>query len=85
MQVFYVNESKGWGIRTTESLRRGSFLFEYAGEVITNAELLRRGDRTKYSVALDADWESESQKDDDSLLCIDATDITNVTRWLNHK
>ena len=55
-----MNESKGWDIRTAESLHCGSFVFEYAGEVVTNAELLRRGDRTKYSVALDADWESES-------------------------
>ena len=85
MQVFFVSNGKGWGIRTLETLRRGSFVFEYTREVVTNAELLKRGDRTKYSIALDADWESEAEKDDDSLLCIDATEVTNVTRWLNHR
>lgn len=85
LQLFFVNRNKGWGIRTREALRRGTFLFEFAGEVVTNAELLRRGDRTKYAVALDADWESEAQNDDESLLCIDATDVTNVARWLNHR
>lgn len=68
-----------------DTLLRGTFLFEYAGEVVTNAELLRRGDRSKYALALDADWESEAQEDDDSLLCIDAMVVTNVARWLNHR
>lgn len=84
-QVFHVSEYKGWGIRTLEVVPRGTFVFEYAGEVVTNAELLKRGDRSKYTVHLDADWESEAQKDDNSLLCIDATIITNVGRWLNHR
>lgn len=47
--------------------------------------MLKRGDRSKYSLALDADWESEAKKDDHDLLCIDSTDITNVARWLNHR
>ena len=84
-QVFFVSSQKGWDIRTLQYLRAGCFLFEYAGEVVTNAKLLRRGDATKYSLSLTADWQSEAHEDDDSLLCIDSSFVTNVGRWLNHR
>jgi hypothetical protein len=53
--------------------------------VVTNAELLRRRNRSKYSIALDADWKSEVTQGDESLLSIDSTVFTNVARWLNHR
>ena len=49
-----MDDAKGWGIRTLETLQRGCFVFEAGGEVVTNAELLRRGRREKYALALDA-------------------------------
>lgn len=84
-QVFFVNKHKGWGIRMLQYLLPGRFLFEYAGEVVTNAELLRRGDRAKFSLSLTADWQSEADEDDNSLVCIDSTVVTNVARWLNYR
>lgn len=84
-QVYFVSASKGWGLRTVEPLCRGSFLFEYAGEVVTNAELFRRGHGSKYSILLDAHWQSEYSKTDKDLLCIDATEYTNLARWMNHR
>ena len=68
----------GWGIRTLEPLRQGSFLFEFAGEVVTNAELFRRGSGPKYSLLLDVHWQSESSKNDKELLCIDSSLCTNL-------
>jgi len=85
VQVFYVDDRKGWGIRTLERLVQGSFVFEYGGEVVTNAELLRRWHGQKYSVALDAYWQSEVALGDDELLSINASAYTNVARWLNHR
>lgn len=85
MQVFWADETKGWGIRTLEPLRSGCFVFEYGGEVLTNAELLKRKGRQQYSVALDAHWQSELTLGDNKLLSIDASTYTNVARWLNHR
>ena len=59
-------------------------MFEYAREVVTNAELLRCSDATKFSLFLIADWQPEAHEDDDSHLCIDSLFVTNVGRWLNH-
>ena len=84
-QVFEVDDKKGWGIRTLEQLSRGCFVFEYVGEVVTNAELLTRGVGDKYSLALDAHWQSEVNEGDESLLSINASMYSNVARWLNHR
>lgn len=85
VQVFYVADSKGWGIRTLETLQRGSFVFEYGGEVVTNAELLRRGAGEEHALILDAHWQSELTDGDDVLLSMDASRYSNVARWLNHR
>ena len=61
------------------------FIFEYGGEVLTNAELLKRKGGQQYSVALDAHWQSELTLGDNKLLSIDASTYTNVARWLNYR
>jgi hypothetical protein len=83
-QVYNTIEGKGWAIRTLEALEAGCLVFEYAGEVVSNSELLRRGDRSKFSLALDADWEFEVADGDDSLLSNDSTEFCNIGKWLNH-
>lgn len=83
--MFFVSTAKGWGIKTLEALAQGTFLFEYSGEVVTNAELFRRGKATTFSLLLDAHWQSECSKSDAELLCIDASHRTNLARWLNHR
>lgn len=60
-------------------------MFEYGGEIVTNAELLRRGSGQNFAVALDAHWQSEVLLGDDLLLSIDASKYMNVARWLNHR
>ena len=84
LQVFYADD-KGWGIRTLEKLGLGSFVFEYGGEIVSNAELLRRGSPSKYSLALNAHWQCEVTLGDDALLSIDASKFTNIAQWLNHR
>ena len=80
-----MDDAKGWGIRTLETLQRGCFVFEAGGEVVTNAELLRRGRREKYALALDAHWQSELSEGDDVLISMDASRFSNVSRWLNYR
>ncbi|OMO65737.1 hypothetical protein CCACVL1_21416 [Corchorus capsularis] len=62
LQVFITVEGKGWGLRTVKALRKGEFVCEYVGEIVTNQELhLRNESRSDneehtYPILLDADW-----------------------------
>ncbi|XP_027367291.1 probable inactive histone-lysine N-methyltransferase SUVR2 [Abrus precatorius] len=91
LQVFLTREGKGWGLRTLEDLPKGSFVCEYAGEILTNTELYDRtmqnsgNDRHTYPVTLDADWGSEGVLKDEEALCLDATYNGNVARFINHR
>ncbi|GJP54952.1 hypothetical protein CLOM_g13957 [Closterium sp. NIES-68] len=90
LQVF-MTEGKGWGVRTLERLPRGAFVFEYAGEVVTNTEMDERNQqqalkqRGTFPVNLDADWAAERGLNDDEALCLDATRHGNVARFVNHR
>ncbi|KAL6968934.1 hypothetical protein U1Q18_020398 [Sarracenia purpurea var. burkii] len=89
--VFMTHDDKGWGLRTLEDLPKGAFVCEYAGEVLTNAELYERisqssnGGGHAYPVLLDADWGSEGALMDEKSLCLDATYFGNIARFINHR
>ncbi|XP_061340510.1 histone-lysine N-methyltransferase SUVR4-like [Gastrolobium bilobum] len=91
LQVFLTCDGKGWGLRTLEDLPKGTFVCEYAGEILTNTELDERNvhnsgnDRHTYPVTLDADWGSEGVLKDEEALCLDATCNGNVARFINHR
>jgi histone-lysine N-methyltransferase SETMAR len=38
----FLSSDRGWALRTDDSLRRGEFVCEYAGELISNAQLAAR-------------------------------------------
>lgn len=90
LQVFW-SGAKGWGLRATSPILKGSFVFEYVGEIVTNAELMQRrgaaklGKSEAFTLALDADWQSEEMLSDEVALCIDGTHFSNVSRFLNHR
>ncbi|KAL2345821.1 hypothetical protein Fmac_007106 [Flemingia macrophylla] len=91
LQVFLTREGKGWGLRTLEDLPKGTFVCEYAGEILTNMELFDRimqnsdKERHTYPITLDADWASEKGLKDEEALCLDATNNGNVGRFINHR
>ena len=82
---------KGWGLRTLQDLPKGTFVCEYVGEILTNAELYERVSKSPsveehaYPVLLDADWGSEVVLKDEEALCLDATHYGNVARFINHR
>lgn len=91
LEVFYSGKAKGWGLRSTEELPRGTFVCEYVGEILTNLELYERtmsasgNEKHTYPVTLDADWASEGLLEDEDALCLDATRYGNVARFMNHR
>ncbi|KAL6900625.1 hypothetical protein ACP4OV_005301 [Aristida adscensionis] len=91
LQVFFTSEGKGWGLRTLEELPKGTFVCEYAGEILTSAELYERtvksarNGKHMHQVLLDADWGSERTLRDEEALSLDATFYGNVARFINHR
>lgn len=86
--VYWTGE-KGWGVRTFEAIPVGSFVFEYVGEVVSNAELISRQQKSPihgwYTLDLDADWKVEAEVTDNNALCLDGYKFGNVGRFVNHK
>ncbi|KAM0891934.1 hypothetical protein ACQ4PT_026097 [Festuca glaucescens] len=91
LQVFLTPGNKGWGLRAAEELPRGTFVCEYAGEILTNNELYERNNqetanaRHTYPVYLNSDRQTEDILEDDTALCLDATFYGNVARFINHR
>ena len=75
------------------NLEARRFVFELAGEILTNSEMMQRnhkwhqqmGFKQSYSLHLDAHWPSECTTTDNIALCIDTTFFGNVARFMNHR
>lgn len=88
LQVFMTPKGKGWGLRTLEDLPKGTFVCEFAGEILTNKELYTRMSESSgkhdFPVLLDADWSAMVMKDEEAL-CLDEVFYGNVARFINHQ
>uniref|UniRef100_A0A672JKW4 Euchromatic histone-lysine N-methyltransferase 1b n=1 Tax=Salarias fasciatus TaxID=181472 RepID=A0A672JKW4_SALFA len=72
LQLFRTSK-KGWGVRTLQDIPQGTFVCEYVGEIISEAEAeMRQNDAYLFSL------------DDKDLYCIDARFYGNISRFLNH-
>ena len=45
LAIFRTSNGCGWGVKALEAIKRGTFVAEYVGEVITNEEAERRGQK----------------------------------------
>lgn len=77
--VPFRTENVGWGLRTTQDIKKGDFVIEYVGELIDEAECNRRmeikmdkGDTTFYFLTIDKER------------IIDAGPAANHARFMNH-
>ncbi|XP_071774852.2 histone-lysine N-methyltransferase EHMT1 isoform X1 [Centroberyx gerrardi] len=74
LQLFRTSK-KGWGVRALQDIPQGTFICEYVGEIISEAEAeMRQND--SYLFSLD-----NKPKD---LYCIDARFYGNISRFINH-
>ena len=78
MQV-HRSEGRGWGLKSTDPIKKGEFVVEYVGEMITMAEYRRRmaanqaeKEENYYYLAIDSNR------------MIDAGPKGNVARFMNH-
>lgn len=84
LQVFQT-EKKGWGLRTLESIPKGRFVCEYAGEVLGFSEVQRRihlqtAHDPNYIIALREHVYNGQVME----TFVDPTYIGNIGRFLNH-
>ncbi|XP_054879672.1 histone-lysine N-methyltransferase EHMT2 isoform X4 [Poeciliopsis prolifica] len=71
----YRTEKMGWGVRAMQDIPQGSFICEYVGELISDAEADVREDDS-YLFDLD--------NKDGEVYCIDARYYGNISRFINH-
>jgi SET domain-containing protein len=74
------------------ALKKGTFVGEYVGEIVTHQELYERNneraakkERHTYPALLDADLGSERTLEGEEALCLDATEFGNIGRFINHR
>ncbi|XP_072227571.1 histone-lysine N-methyltransferase EHMT1 isoform X2 [Leuresthes tenuis] len=74
LQLFRTGK-KGWGVQALQDIPQGSFVCEYVGEIISEAEAeMRQNDAYLFSL---------DDKPQD-LYCVDARFYGNISRFLNH-
>ena len=72
---------RGWGVKTCSPIKKGTFVTEYVGELITFEEAERRGqqyDKEGTTYLFDLDFNDSAE------FTIDAAHSGNVSHFLNH-
>ncbi|XP_034112710.2 histone-lysine N-methyltransferase Su(var)3-9 isoform X2 [Drosophila albomicans] len=83
LELYKTSNGCGWGVRTPHALRKGEYVCEYVGEIITTDEANERGkiydDRGRtYLFDLDYNTTAESE------YTIDAANYGNISHFINH-
>lgn len=82
--VFRTANGRGWGVKTLRVIKKGTFVIQYVGEVITNEEAEKRGkeyDAAGRTYLFDLDYnETEGQ----CPYTVDAAVYGNVSHFINH-
>lgn len=80
--VIFKHDQKGYGLKTNAVIRRGEFICEYAGELISKEEARKRSqnDDTNYIFGL----REHSGNFSVTETFVDSTKIGNIGRYINH-
>ncbi|KAF8101695.1 hypothetical protein N665_0201s0019 [Sinapis alba] len=78
----FKTESRGWGVRSLESIPSGSFICEYTGELLQENEADRLAGKDEY--LFDIGTDNGSSFYETSFFTIDAARKGNVGRFINH-
>ncbi|XP_048511712.1 histone-lysine N-methyltransferase SUV39H2 isoform X1 [Athalia rosae] len=81
--IFRTSTGCGWGIKSLQFIRKGTFVTEYVGEVITNDEAEKRGkayDAAGRTYLFDLDYNELEQ----CPYTVDAASYGNISHFINH-
>ncbi|GLT91132.1 hypothetical protein SLE2022_090350 [Rubroshorea leprosula] len=79
----FMTEKNGWGARSLNSIASGSFICEYLGELLNHEEADQRIECFDYLYDIGS-ASGSSQVEDEVGYTIDAAQIGNVGRFINH-
>ncbi|XP_015174103.1 PREDICTED: histone-lysine N-methyltransferase SUV39H2 [Polistes dominula] len=82
--IFKTDNGRGWGVKTLESIKKGSFVTQYVGEVISSDEADKRGkeyDAAGRTYLFDLDY---NETDNQCLYTVDAAVYGNISHFINH-
>ncbi|XP_064486996.1 histone-lysine N-methyltransferase SUV39H2-like isoform X2 [Ornithodoros turicata] len=77
--IFRTGNGRGWGVRTLQRIKKGTFVMEYLGEIITNEEAERRGkayDAEGMTYLFDLDYTEPESEDAEQCYSVDAANVT---------
>ncbi|XP_046427748.1 histone-lysine N-methyltransferase SUV39H2-like isoform X1 [Neodiprion fabricii] len=81
--IFRTETGCGWGVKSLQYIKKGTFVTEYVGEVITNDEAERRGkqyDAAGRTYLFDLDYNEMEQ----CPYTVDAATYGNISHFINH-
>ncbi|XP_071648974.1 suppressor of variegation 3-9 isoform X1 [Temnothorax longispinosus] len=81
--IFRTSNGRGWGVRTRRAIKKGTFVTQYVGEVISNEEAEKRGKKynlTGRTYLFDLDYNETDQ----CPYTVDAAMYGNVSHFINH-
>ncbi|RLU16119.1 hypothetical protein DMN91_011878 [Ooceraea biroi] len=82
--IFRTDNGRGWGVRTLRAIKKGTFVAQYVGEIISSEEAERRDrqyDMTGRTYLFDLDY---NETDGQCPYTVDAAMYGNVTHFINH-
>ncbi|KAM0732141.1 Histone-lysine N-methyltransferase SUV39H2 [Formica fusca] len=82
--IFRTDNGRGWGVRTLRAIKKGTFVIQYVGEVISSEEAERRGkqyDMTGRTYLFDLDY---NETDGQCPYTVDAAMYGNISHFINH-
>ncbi|KAI3468262.1 hypothetical protein Pfo_024925 [Paulownia fortunei] len=90
----FKTESRGWGVRPLTSIPSGSFICEYAGELLEDKEAEQRIGNDEYLFDIGQNYSDSSVKPEEQAISavlmeegghtIDAAQYGNIGRFINH-
>ncbi|ELR04721.1 hypothetical protein VC83_06915 [Pseudogymnoascus destructans] len=93
LEIFRTSDGRGWGVRSSVTIKEGQFVDKYVGEIITSAEAQRRREDSRvaqrkdiYLFALDkfSDPDSIDERLSGPCLEVDGEFMAGPTRFINH-
>ncbi|XP_076642405.1 histone-lysine N-methyltransferase SUV39H2-like [Halictus rubicundus] len=82
--IFRTANGRGWGVKTLEAIKKGAFVTQYVGEVISSEEAEKRGkeyDAAGRTYLFDLDY---NETEEQCPYTVDAAVYGNVSHFINH-
>ncbi|KAL8539499.1 hypothetical protein ACS0TY_001206 [Phlomoides rotata] len=79
----FKTESRGWGVRSRDNIKKGSFICEYVGELLQEKEAEKRIGNDEYLFDI-CKSHDEGEQEEENGFALDAAKFGNIGRFINH-